>query len=509
MSSDHDNTVDVLDGKNLPEGFHIPPLTLGLKIFYGIGSAAYGIKNIAFATYLLLFYNLVVGMPAHMVGLAILIALVFDAISDPIVGQISDNLKTRWGRRHPLMYASAIPAALSFLLLWIPPEGLSDKQLFVYLVVVACAVRTFITLYEIPSSALAPELARDYDERTSIATFRYFFGYMGYFGMSFIMLFVFLAPTKEFPIGQMNPDGYWKFGLLGAFLMFVMVILSTVGTHSRIKYLRQPDPQPRRGFVGSLKHIKKTFSHKGFGAVMSYGLLKFTALGMSGALSLYFGTFYWEFTNVQLALLTAEYILAACIALALAPYMTKRFGKRNSVVVLAVLAVVFMSIPFLLRFNGMMFENGDKRLWWTIFACSSVYATCGAAASATVHAMIGDLADEMSLRTGDRSEGLFYSANSFMQKSVSGLGAFAAGLLLAAVNFPDEKRPQSVDPEIMDALAHAYLPTLCFLYVVGVSFLYFYRLDRSSQEENLKKLSKRRAARMMREAAEATAEQSE
>ena len=83
------------------------------KIFYGLGSIAFGVKDNGFQTILLPFYNLVLHIPAQLVGLAIAIAFVFDAFLDPIVGQVSDNLHTRWGRRHPLMYAAALPVAVS------------------------------------------------------------------------------------------------------------------------------------------------------------------------------------------------------------------------------------------------------------------------------------------------------------------------------------------------------------------------------------------------------------
>src|SRR6202011_1502380 len=99
-------------------------------------------------------------------GTAIMIAMVFDAFADPVVGQISDNLRTRLGRRHPFMYASALPVALCYFLLWNPPHW-SAGHLFYYLIAMAILVRTFITLYEIPSASLVAELTPDYDQRTS------------------------------------------------------------------------------------------------------------------------------------------------------------------------------------------------------------------------------------------------------------------------------------------------------------------------------------------------------
>src|ERR1700678_816428 len=162
--------------------------SVSTKLFYGSGSIAFGVKDNGFQTILLPFYNLVLHVPAPLVGLAIFIALVVDAFLDPIVGQISDNLRTRWGRRHPLMYLSALPVAVSYLLLWNPPAW-SAGALFVYLIVVAIIVRTFIT---IPSSALVPELTEDYDERTSFIAYRFFFGWYGGLGMLVLALFVFM-----------------------------------------------------------------------------------------------------------------------------------------------------------------------------------------------------------------------------------------------------------------------------------------------------------------------------
>ena len=182
-----------------------PKLGFFTRLLYGTGSIGYGVKDVAFRSFLLLYYNQVVGVRAELVSFAILVALVVDAISDPIVGQWSDSLRTRLGRRHPLMFASALPASASLLLLFFPPSGMSDSQIFWYILVVGCCVRTFITFYEIPSSALAPELTSNYDERTSIASYRYFFAYLGGVGMAFLTLLVFLAPTEEYPVGQLNP----------------------------------------------------------------------------------------------------------------------------------------------------------------------------------------------------------------------------------------------------------------------------------------------------------------
>ena len=100
------------------------------KIAYGIGSVAFGIKGNGFDYFLLLFYSQVLGVDAYLVGLALLIALMVDSLSDPLIGYISDNTYTRWGRRHPYMYIAAIAVALSYFFVWNPPSGVSGNDLF-------------------------------------------------------------------------------------------------------------------------------------------------------------------------------------------------------------------------------------------------------------------------------------------------------------------------------------------------------------------------------------------
>ena len=119
-------------------------LTRSTTILYGIGSISFGVKDNGFAFFLLLYYNQVLGLPESWVGFGIMMALVLDGIFDPLVGYASDHLHSRWGRRHPFMYAAALPVAASYWLLWNPPSGLSQGGLFAYFFVVAVLVRVFM-----------------------------------------------------------------------------------------------------------------------------------------------------------------------------------------------------------------------------------------------------------------------------------------------------------------------------------------------------------------------------
>ena len=118
-----------------------PRLGLGTKLAYGVGSAAYGIKDHGFNYLLLSFYSIGLGVDASTVGLALLLALIFDAFSDPVIGYLSDNTRTRWGRRHPYMYAAAAPIALVYLFLW-NPAGHDQRGRVLLLSCVTCHPRS-------------------------------------------------------------------------------------------------------------------------------------------------------------------------------------------------------------------------------------------------------------------------------------------------------------------------------------------------------------------------------
>lgn len=471
-----------------------PKMGILTKLFYGFGSVGYGIKDVAFRTFLLLYYNQIIGVRADLVSFAILVALCVDAISDPIVGQWSDTLRTRLGRRHPFMLLSAIPASASLLFLFFPPDGMSQMQTFWYILVVGCCVRTFITFFEIPSSALAPELTSDYDERTSIASYRYFFAYLGGVGMAFLTLLVFLAPTGEYPVGQLNPGGYETFAIVGAAIMFAAILISSLGTIHRIKYFRMPPVREKIGPMATLRQMKSTFAHKGFLAILCFGVLKYTSVGMTSALNIYFGTYLWGLNSAQLAVLTVDSLTGAFLALFIAPWASRKVGKRNAALGLAVIAVLFASAPYILRLSGLFFENGDAMLVPAIFLFSTVFQMCGVSSAVLTHAMVGDVVEESQLATGRRSEGLFYAANTLMQKSTSGLGVFAAGMLVSIVGIVPGMDPASIDPAIPRTLAIAYVPTLIVLYIGGAAFLFGYHIDRASHEASLVELEKRERA---------------
>ncbi|GIS32316.1 MAG: hypothetical protein Ct9H90mP4_02300 [Gammaproteobacteria bacterium] len=178
-------------------------LSFATKFFYGFGSISFGIKNNGFSYFVLFVYSIAFGLEPWMAGLALNLILVADAITDPLVGYYSDRLRSRWGRRHPFMYIAAIPVTLSYYFLWVPPDDLTQWQLFSYLLVCATIIRVFITFYEVPSIALGPELTDNYVDRTSLMSYRYFFGWFGGLTTYNLVWWVF---EDKYEGGRSNPE---------------------------------------------------------------------------------------------------------------------------------------------------------------------------------------------------------------------------------------------------------------------------------------------------------------
>ena len=469
---------------------------LRTKLFYGSGSIAYGVKDNGFQTFLLLFYNQVVGLPAQTVGLAIMIALVIDALIDPVVGEVSDRWRSRWGRRHPFMYAAALPAAASYLILWHPPQ-MSPEGLFLFLLVTIIVVRTFITLYEIPSAALAPELTEDYDERTSIVSYRYLFGWVGGLGMTVLAYAVFLRPTPAYPVGQLNPVGYQHYGTVAAVVMFVAILVSALGTHKHIPLLRQPEPAPRRTTAQMLKEMLATLSHRSFVMVALGGVFGSMVAGLASALSIYLATYYWRLSSEQISAMLLANFAGVVAATIIAPRVSRWLGKRTGVLIAMPLALCAAFSTYALRYLGVMPPDGSTPLLFCLMAFAVVATTLNVTCSVLIASMITDVVDDSELTTGRRSEGLFFSALSLIQKSVSGAGVFLSGVILTSVKFPAHAVPGKVDPSILNGLLLTYLACATALALTALACFGGYRIDRRGHEETLRRLE---AIRLGREA---------
>ncbi len=410
-------------------------LRLATKLTYGFGSIAYGIKDNGFSTLLLLFYNQVIGVPAGLVGAAILVALVLDAVLDPLIGRWSDHTRTRWGRRHPFMYAAALPVGLLYLLLWNPPVHAGQAAVLGYLVVTAILVRSAISFYEIPSSALAPELTADYHERTSVLGYRYLFGWLGGIAMLFLVFDVFLVPDATHRLGQLNPAGYHRYAKVASVAMVAAMLLSALGTHGEIAGLPKAAPSAV-GAPGLWRGLAGTLRNRAFVILMVSGIFGYANQGLIFALNTYFNTFLWGFSAAVLFRFVASILVGVASAFLLATAASRRLGKRRAAAGCGVVYVVLAVAPLLLRQAGLFPANGSPVLLPVLLTTTMLAVAASVAGAILGASMMSDVVEDAQARNGERAEGVFFAGSFFMQKCVSGIGLFLSGGLLAWSHFP-------------------------------------------------------------------------
>nr|WP_321490133.1 MFS transporter [uncultured Hyphomonas sp.] len=484
-------------------GFHpvtvvseLPPASarveLRTRIAYGLGSIAYGVKDNGFSYFLLFFYSQVLGAPASMASTVIFVALIFDAVSDPIVGQVSDRLHSRWGRRHPFMYFSAIPVALSFYLLWVPPADLKGADLIPYLLVVAIALRLSVTLYEIPSTALVSEISENYEERTALLSYRYFFQWSGGLLLGFVMYVLLLRPTEEVPNGFFNVAGYQTYGQIGALMILASILISTAGTHHLIPSLNAPPPKRGIRIGQTLRELVETLSNRSFLAIFVTTLILGLGAALAAALNVYFNNYFWALTPQQVGLIVLSGFISTPVAVVLARRAGAVWEKKTAVLCIGATAFVIAPLPIILRLMGLFPENDDPLLFPILFAVVAVDLSLIIATQILLASMVADIPEDSEIQTGRRSEGTFFAASMFARKAVSGLGVLVAGAVLEVADFPVDA---GVNPDADAAtdLAMIYVPVLLAVYVFGLLAVSFYKIRRADHLRNLETLRARRA----------------
>ena len=459
------------------------------RIAYGVGGAAGGIKNNGFDYVLLLFYSQVLGLSAVLVAAALWIALVVDAVSDPIIGYWSDNARTKFGRRHPFMYTAMVPVAVAYFFVWNPPEGLAGMNLFGWLLTFTIAVRLMYTLFEVPSHALAAELSQDYDSRTSLMSFRYFFSWVAGLGIQVTLFLVLLQPSEADPSGFSYIPGWHTYGLIGSIAIFTAIMITTTGTHRHIPNLKAPPPQRDLTPTRIIGEIIETVSNPSFRALFIATLFGLLASGISATLNQYINGFFWGFTSDQIGLITFGVFLSAIMALVIAPIAGKSMGKKRAAIIIGLFAFTLAPAPVFARLLGLLPPNGTDALFYIVLVITIIDIALIITYQMLTASMVADIVEQSELDTGRRSEGVFFAGISFIRKLAQGIGVMSAsGILAFAAIVPGMKSTEAT-PESISALGLGYAVTLLIVWMLMILSLTFYRISREDHEQNLRDLA--------------------
>lgn len=467
---------------------------LSTKIYQGIGALPEVFKGFGFGTFLLFFYSQVLGVSPVTVASAIAITTFLDAAVDPLIGSFSDNLKSRMGRRHPLMYASALPLAVGLYLVFSPPAGLAESHAFAWVLATTALVNVSISLFAVPWTALMTELSDDYAERTEIVIWRYVMGWTGGLAFTFsVWTFVFPS-SAAFKLGQLNPAGYHLFAPILAIGAGAFVLLTTFLTRREVPFLIQPAQSSPFSLPRLVGEMTSMLSNRDFLVLFCGALLSACIGGTAGALGIYLTTYFWGLAPEQLRWFSLGFA-GALVAFVTLPLMQRKFDKKTLMLGCFLLLMVDGVVMISLRLTGVLPPNGSTALFGLLLGNHVVRVFMETILGVMFVSMLADSLDGQELRNGKRQEGMFAAALSFSTKATAGIGTLAAGLFLQnLIHWPTKALPGDVDPATifrLGVVAGVCVPLFYILpFIVGT----FYRITREQHAEIRRQVEARRAA---------------
>ena len=457
------------------------------KFFYASGAVANGVKADAFTFFLLFFYSNVIGLSPGLASLAIFIALMVDAFTDPLMGVISDRTRHRFGRRHPYFLLGMIPMGFSYFMLFSIQTSweLSQQYLFLWMLTFTMLTRLGMTIFEVPHRSLGSEMSRSYTERTSIFATRELLGWMGGLFNAFLAYTIFFKDTPDYMPGTKNPEPWIHYGMTGATIMCASVLITYFGT---LKYRDNSQIDiPVFNLKLIFNQIFIALKNRSF-LIFFFGYL-FIAVswGMGSSLQIYMNTYFWEFKSIMLASYLGIYVLSTISAFLLVPALVRVIEKRTILLLAIMFAALIPPIPIFLFINGFLPASGTWNLFYATIPFVYVGNTCLSSSAIIRESMLGDISDEVELDSKIGQQGLMFASSSLIGKLNTGLGILMAGIALEFISFPQgvEVNPSA---ENIFNLAMVQGPLVAVLMFIPFGIFSMYKIDRHRHEEIIAKL---------------------
>ncbi len=474
-----------------------PDLKNSTKLAFGIGQVAEGIKTCVFGTFLLFYYNQVLGVSATGTSIALAIALVFDAVTDPLAGSLSDKFRSRWGRRHPFIVVAALPLAVTFFFLFHPPAGMSELGNILWLLCFAVLVRASMTFYHVPHLALGAEMCDDYSQRSQLYSFNTFFGAVGTYAFVPLSYLVFFPTTEEFNPALLNQEAYTPWALFAGFMMIFAIAVCFVGTYREIPRIRDKVPSERQKFgVGKLvRELMDAFRNKSFRAIFFGMILSTFILAVEGIFNPFMGFHFWGMTTEQLSNLAIGAFVGLTASLLIIGPLTRRYEKKHILIVSAILTIININTPIVLMLADVSWfpEKGSTALLIVYMFNIAMTSFLGPIVFASINSMFADITDEHELEVGERREGVIFAARAFALKATSSLGLIFGGILLDYIQFPRGATTGSVDPDVVWQLGFIAGPATSVFTFSGLLLYMGYKISRARHAEIQAELDRRRS----------------
>lgn len=296
-------------------------LTFRQKLFYGIGEISTTLSGTIVGFLYVFYLTNVMGMTAWLAGLVFLIGSIWDAITDPWVGYLSDITRSRFGRRRVYFLFSAVPFAIFFFLIWFVPAGWSELGMFFYAVITYVLYRTVSTLFIIPYTTYGMEIVEEYDGRTSLVSYRYFFSILfGLIAAAVPEMITTLPLDPAVPAGMPSVAGYMLMAGIFSIPLFISPLITFFA------FREQPyNNAPRTGLF---KRFVITLKNKFFRQALGMYICSWVTIGfIQGMLLYYLGVLNQE---ENFALIAAIIMGMAVVCLPIWVYISKKLDKRKA-----------------------------------------------------------------------------------------------------------------------------------------------------------------------------------
>jgi glycoside/pentoside/hexuronide:cation symporter, GPH family len=443
-------------------------LPLRTKLMYGVGDAGINLADTVVGLFFAIFLTDVIGLRPGLAALAVFLGRTSDYINDPLIGYISDRTRTRWGRRRPFLIWGALPFALAYILLWWHPPIESQLWLAVYYGVAFILYDTTATVLYMPYFALTPELTSDYDERTTLTTYRMAFSIIG--GM-----IAFVVPLAI--IGNISPENAGRVLAVGAGVAFISILpifAVFFGTRERMEYQKQEEPKLIESILAAIKN-------KPFVFALGIFMTTYAALDIVQSTLLYFLKHRMNLEE-QGDLIFGLLFVAALISLPFWEWAARRWNKQKAYIG----GMVFLGI--------MVIGLGIIQPAWGLPATLVLGAAAGiglGAIQVLTWSMIPDTVEWDELQTGKRHEGMYYSLVALGRKIASSLAMPMVLLVLEWTNYSAAAASQPISAINGIRLLIGPIPAL-FL-VGGIILALVYPLNRERFAEVRDQLAQRRS----------------
>lgn len=459
------------------------------KIGYGSGNFSIGIANQVIGTYLVFYCTVILNIPGSLVGLAVSLSIIWDAITDPVMGYFSDITKSRiFGRRHQYILIGGLGLGISNYLLWNINSGFSDYLNFLIIFVLILIFKTFSTIYGTPYSALGAELSSDYNERTNIQAVKTVFFLLGLSFVSVFGMFVFFRPTPEFPSGQLNPSSYSSMGIFSSILIIIFALLCFYSTKKYIPTINNNNDKKETGDAKvktPLSAFKEILLNKSFRYVALAYMFTNIATALVSNTGLHVFTYTFSLSNTNIGLIIGIQLLVSIISQPVWSLASKRLDKKPSMTLGIILC--FISSLFFLILVIMKDHVQGNALYFIPFAVLAGFGTGGL--FTLPHSMIADVIDLDELNTGRRSEGSYYGCLTLFYKFSQSITLLLIGFVLDFVKFDASLPIQAESTVFVLGLMLSIGSGLSF--IAALFSLSRYSLTRSRVEDIQKKIAER------------------